>query len=184
MSKYRVAIVIGSLRKNSFSEKLGNVFAKTFSDEFEAKIVRVDGLDLYNPDLETDTPPEAWTVFRNEIKEADAVLFVTSEYNRTMPASLKNAIDVGSQPGPENVWNKKPGAVVSIGAGTIGGFGAAHHLRQAVVYLNMHLMQAPEAYIGNIYSLMDAEGNIVSEGTEEFIQMVTDSFEDWVKIFK
>ncbi len=184
MSKYKVAIVTGGLSEGSMSNKLGAIFNSKFSDEFEGKFVSVADLALYNPDLETDTPPEAWTVFRNEIKEADAVLFVTSEYNRTMPASLKNAIDVGSQPGPENVWNKKPGAVVSIGAGTIGGFGAAHHLRQAVVYLNMHLMQAPEAYIGNIYSLMDAEGNIVSEGTEEFIQMVTDSFEDWVKIFK
>ncbi len=183
MPKTKIAIVASSLRKDSYSEKLGNIFIEKFSDDFEAKLVSIKDLALYNPDLETDTPPAAWTIFRNEIKEADAVLFITSEYNRTMPAVLKNAIDVGSQPGPENVWNEKPGAVVSIGAGTIGGFGAAHHVRQSLVYLNVHMMQAPEAYIGGIYQAFDDEGKLVSKDTDDFISIVSDSFEKWIQKF-
>lgn len=181
MSKYKVAIVAGSLRKDSFSEKLGNVLTQMFSDDFEAELVSIDGLELYNPDLETDTPPVHWTEFRVAIKASDAVLFISPEYNRSMPAGLKNAIDVGSQPGPENVWNNMPGAVVSIGAGTIGGFGAAHHLRQSVVYLNMLLMQAPEAYVAGIHTIFDEDGNVIVESTQTFLQNVIDSFEAWVK---
>lgn len=181
MSKYKVAIVAGSLRKDSYSEKLGKVFINMFSDEFAAELVSIDDLALYNPDLETDDAPVRWSEFRESIKAADAVLFIAPEYNRSMPAALKNAIDVGSQPQAENVWFNKPGAVVSIGAGTIGGFGAAHHLRQTVVYLNMLLMQSPEAYVAGIHSVFDENGNVAVKSTQDFLQKVIDAFEAWVK---
>ena len=133
-----VAVVVGSLRKDSVSRKLAKAFAAV-TPGLKFNIVEIGDLPLFDQDLEP-TPPAPWVSFREEIAAADAVLFVTPEYNRSVPGALKNAIDVGSRPYGQSVWNGKPGAVISLSPGAIGGFGAHHHLRQSLVFLNVPLL--------------------------------------------
>src|ERR1700720_4149884 len=125
-------------------------------------------------------PPAEWTAFRDRIKAADAVLFVTPEYNRSVPSALKNAIDVGSRPYGKSAWSGKPGAVVSASPGAIGGFGANHHLRQSLVFLNVPAMAQPEAYIGGADKLFDADGKLVSEGILKFLHGFMLSYAAWI----
>lgn len=125
-------------------------------------------------------PPAEWTAFRGRIKSADAVLFVTPEHNRSVPAALKNALDIGSRPYGANAWNGKPGAVVSASPGQIGGFGANHHLRQSLVFLNVPAMAQPEAYIGSAHKLFDANGKLVNDGTRKILQGFMQAYAEWV----
>lgn len=143
------------------------------------QIVEIGQLALYNQDLD-EAPPQSWTSFREQIKSADAVLFVTPEYNRSVPGVLKNAIDVGSRPYPHNVWNGKPGAVLSLSPGAVGGFGANHHLRQSMVFLNVPMMQQPEAYIGRAADLFDDAGAMTNEGTRKFFESFITAFSAWI----
>jgi chromate reductase len=108
------------------------------------------------------------------------VLFVTPEYNRSMPGVLKNAIDIASRPYGKSAWNGKPAGVVSVSPGAIGGFGANHHLRQSLVFLNMPTLQQPEAYVGGAASHFDAEGNLAKEDTKVFLQKFLEAFADWI----
>jgi chromate reductase len=140
-------------------------------------------LPLYNEDLETASPPAQWTVFRQRVKAADAVLFVTPEYNRSVPAALKNALDVGSRPYGSSVWDRKPGAIVSASPGAIGAFGANHHLRQSLVFLNVPTMQQPEAYIGHVDKLFDEHGKLMNDGTGKFLREFMQAFANWVGRF-
>ena len=117
---------------------------------------------------------------RERISAADAVLFVTPEHNRSVPAALKNALDVGSRPYGKSAWNGKPGAVVSASPGTIGGFGANHHLRQSLVFLNMPTMSQPEAYIGGADKLIDSEGKLTNDGTRKFLMTFMQSYAAWI----
>src|SRR6202043_1707027 len=126
-------------------------------------------LPHFDQDLEA-TPPAEWVKFREQVKAADAVLFVTPEFNRSVPGALKNAVDVGSRPYGASVWNGKPGAVISVSPGGIGGFGANHHLRQSLVFLNVPAMQQPEAYIGNAATLFDASGALIDDSTRDFLK--------------
>jgi chromate reductase len=144
------------------------------------EIVEIGQLPLYNQDDDTATPPPTFTEFRSRIKEADGVLFCTPEYNRSVPAVLKNAIDVGSRPYGQSSWNGKPAGVVSVSPGAIGGFGANHHLRQSLVFLNMPCMQAPEAYVGGIANKVDAD-HVTDESTRAFLQTFIDAFATWVE---
>ena len=121
-----------------------------------------------------------FTQFRESLKKFDAVLFITPEYNRSVPAVLKNAIDVGSRPYGQSAWDGKPGAVMSVSPGAIGGFGANHHLRQSLVFLNVPIMAQPEAYIGSAANLFDEKGNLVNDSTREFITKFMQSFAAWV----
>ena len=146
----------------------------------ELKIAEISGLALYSQDLD-QSPPPAWVSFRSEIKAADAVLFVTPEYNRSVPGVLKNAIDVGSRPYGQSVWSGKPGAVMSVSPGAIGGFGANHHLRQSMVFLNVPMMQQPEAYVGGAANLFDDSGALTNEGTKKFFETFINSFSAWIK---
>jgi chromate reductase len=143
------------------------------------KILEIGELQMYNQDLD-ETPPAAWTKFRNQLNDFDGILFVTPEYNRSVPAVLKNAIDVGSRPYGKSSWNGKPAAVVSVSPGNIGGFGANHHLRQSLVFLNVPVMAQPEAYIGNAGDLFDKYGNLINESTLEFSQKFMLAFSEWV----
>jgi len=147
-------------------------------------IVEIGQLPLYNADLETAAPPAEWTAFRQRVKAADAVLFVTPEYNRSVPAALKNALDVGSRPYGSSVWDRKPGAVVSGSPGAIGGFGANHHLRQSLVFLNVPTMQQPEAYVGHVDKLFDQHGKLVSDGTGKFLHAFMKAFANWVETIR
>jgi len=180
----KIAILVGSLRKESFNRKMAKVLIKLSPDSLSLEIVEIGGLPLYNQDLD-DNPqavPAAWTEFRERIKKFDGVLFVTPEYNRSVPGVLKNAIDVGSRPYGKSVWNGKPGAVVSVSPGAIGGFGANHHLRQSLVFVNVPTMQQPEAYIGNAANLFDESGNLTNDSTREFLTKFMQAFAAWVTI--
>ncbi|MDE3142195.1 MAG: NAD(P)H-dependent oxidoreductase, partial [Pseudomonadota bacterium] len=134
-------------------------------------------------DLDSD-PPAPWRAFRERIKKADGAIFVTPEYNRSVPAVLKNAIDVGSRPYGHNVFDAKPAAVISVSPGAIGGFGANHHLRQSLVFLDVPTMAQPEAYLGGAGSLFDAHGHIANEATRGFMQKFLDAYTAWVALHR
>ncbi|OHB31391.1 MAG: ACP phosphodiesterase [Phenylobacterium sp. RIFCSPHIGHO2_01_FULL_69_31] len=173
-----VAVVVGSLRKDSVSRKLAKAFA-ALAPNLKFNIVEIGDLPHFDQDLESD-PPAQWVRFREQIAAADAVLFVTPEYNRSVPGVLKNAIDVGSRPYGSSVWNGKPGAVISVSPGAIGGFGANHHLRQSLVFLNVPLL-SQEAYVGNAFGLFDDAGELINEGTAEFLKSYGVQFAAWVE---
>jgi len=184
MSKSKdVVVLVGSLRKDSINRKVAKALMKLAPAELALDIVEIGDLPLYNEDLDTDTPPAAWVSFRERIARADAVLFVTPEYNRSVPAGLKNALDVGSRPPGKSAWNAKPGAVVSVSPGALAAFGANHHLRQSLVFLNIFAMQQPEAYIGGAGDLFNDKGELESERTEKYLQNFIDSFAAWTANF-
>lgn len=173
-----VAVILGSLRKDSVSRKLAKAFG-ALTPDLTFNIVEIGDLPHFDQDLESD-PPAQWVRFRKEIAAADAVLFVTPEYNRSVPGVLKNAIDVGSRPYGSSVWNGKPGAVISQSPGAIGGFGANHHLRQSLVFLNVPLL-SQEAYLGNSFALFDENGELINEGTAEFLRAYGAQFSAWIE---
>jgi chromate reductase, NAD(P)H dehydrogenase (quinone) len=179
-----VCVLVGSLRKASFNRKLAKALISLAPSSMKLDIVEIGQLPLYNEDLETDPPPAQWTAFRQLIKAADAVLFVTPEYNRSVPAGLKNALDVGSRPYGCSVWDRKPGAIVSGSPGAIGAFGANHHLRQSLVFLNVPAMQQPEVYVSHVDKLFDEVGNLVNEGTGKFLQQFMQTFAIWVETIR
>lgn len=173
----KVGIIVGSLRKESVTKLLAENVAPMFPESVETEFIKIEDLPLYNEDLDTeDNPHEAYTAFRNTMKDVDAVLFVTPEYNRTMPASIKNALDVGSRPYGQSIWDNKPAAIMSQSPSGLAGFGANHDIRQALVFLNMYPMQQPEAYIGDSYGLFDDSGKLNKEDTADFLQTVVDAF--------
>ncbi len=179
MSQVRnVAVIVGSIRKDSVSRKLAKAFA-ALTPELKFNLVEIADLPHFDQDLEA-APPAPWVRFREEIAAADAVLFVTPEYNRSVPGVLKNAIDVGSRPYGQSVWNGKPGAVISLSPGAIGGFGANHHLRQSLVFLNVPLL-SQEAYVGNAFALFDDQGELVNESTAEFLKAYGAQYGAWVE---
>jgi len=175
-----VAVIVGSLRKDSINRKLAQALQKMAPASLALDIVEIGNLPLYNQDDDA-SPPQAARDFKTRIQNADAVLFVTPEYNRSVPGALKNAIDTASRPYGQSAWDGKPGAVISVSPGAIGGFGANHHLRQSLVFLNVPVMQQPEAYIGNAGNLIDDSGNIASDSTRDFMQKFLQSFERWVE---
>jgi chromate reductase len=146
--------------------------------------VEIGQLPFFNQDLETGSSPAQWTAFRQRVKAADAVLFVTPEYNRSMPAVLKNALDVGSRPYGSSVWDRKPGAIVSCSPSAIGAFGANHHLRQSLVFLNVPTMQQPEAYVSHVDKLFDEHGKLGSDGTRNFLHQFMQAFANWVETIR
>ncbi|MCO4889179.1 NAD(P)H-dependent oxidoreductase [Cupriavidus sp. WGtm5] len=175
-----VVVLVGSLRKESYNRKLAKALIALAPAQLRPEIVEIGGLELYNQDLD-DKPTQAWTAFRDRIRRADAVLFVTPEYNRSVPAPLKNAIDVGSRPYGSSVWDSKPGAIISASPGAIGGFGANHHLRQSLVFLNIPILQQPEAYIGGVDKLFDEQGGIANESTKGFLGKFLTTFAAWIE---
>jgi chromate reductase, NAD(P)H dehydrogenase (quinone) len=179
-----VCVLVGSLRKASFNRILANALISLAPSSLKLDILEIGQLPLYNEDLDTAVPPAPWTAFRQHVKAADAVLFVTPEYNRSVPAVLKNALDVGSRPYGSSVWDRKPGAIVSGSPGAIGAFGANHHLRQSLVFLNVPTMQQPEAYIGHVDKLFDEHGNLVSDGTRKFLREAMQAFANWVETIR
>jgi chromate reductase len=179
MTTRTVAVLVGSLRKDSASRKLAEAFAGLAPANMKFEFVEIGDLPHFDQDLESD-PPAKWTAFRDRIRPADAVLFVTPEYNRSVPGVLKNAVDVGSRPYGQSVWNGKPGAVISVSPGAIGGFGANHHLRQSLVFLNVPLL-SQEAYVGNAFTLFDETGALVNESTADFLRGYAAAFADWIE---
>jgi chromate reductase, NAD(P)H dehydrogenase (quinone) len=182
MAVYDVAVIVGSLRKGSYNRMMAHALAALAPPSLKLEIVEIGALTLYNQDQDEDIdPPAAWTAFRERVRPADAVLFVTPEYNRSVPAPLKNAIDVGSRPYGKSVWDGKPAAIMSVSPGAIGAFGANHHLRQSLVFLNMPPLQQPEAYIGGAGNLFDAEGKLTNSGTADFLKKFMQAFAAWIE---
>jgi chromate reductase len=174
------AVLVGSLRKESLSRKLANALRGMAPASLALELVEIRDLPLYDEDLEASVPP-AWRAFRDRVRPMDALLFVTPEYNRSVPGVLKNAIDVGSRPYGQSVWNAKPGAVVSVSPGAMGAFGANHHLRQSLVFLNVPTLQQPEVYVGGAAQLFDAQGNVANEGTAKFLTGFLGAFAAWIE---
>lgn len=166
-----IGILVGSLRADSYNRKAAAAFAALLPADFTPVWLDIADLPLYNEDLDTATPPAAWRDFRAEIAPLAGVMFFTPEYNRSVPGGLKNALDVGSRPYGHNVWAGKPALVVSVSPGGIGGFGANHHLRQALTFLDMPTLQQPEAYIGNVANLLDEDDHFV-DGTSKYFQLI------------
>ena len=179
MKPKNIAVLVGSLRKESFNRKVAKTLVALAPESLQLEILEIGELPMYNQDLD-ETPPTAWTEFRNRLKLYDGVLFVTPEYNRSVPAVLKNAIDVGSRPYGKNVWDGKPGAVVTVSPGALGGFGANHRLRQSLVFLNVPAMAKPEAYIGGAAKLFDDRGNLTNDSTKDFLKKFMAEFDQWV----
>src|SRR5271170_6271740 len=165
----KIAVFVGSLRKGSYNRMTAKALAALAPAALRLEIVEIGQLPLYNQDGDDNgTPAPEWVALRDKVKAADALLFVTPEYNRSVPGVLKNAIDVGSRPYGQSVFSGKPAAVISVSPGAMGGFGANHHLRQSLVFLDMPALQQPEAYIGGAASLFDEAGEIAVPGTRDF----------------
>ena len=177
---YRIAIIVGSLREGSINRKVARSICALRNDNLNCSMVEIGDLPLYNQDLDGN-PPEQWTRFRQQVGAADGVLFCSPEYNRGIPGVLKNAIDVGSRPYGQSVFDKKPAAIVTASPGSIGGFGANHQIRQAGVFLNMPMMQQPEAYLGHVTDdNFDAEGKLKEGPLKGLIETLAHAFHDWV----
>ncbi len=179
MVSYDVAVIVGSIRKESTTRRLVNALAAIAPSSIALRIVEIKSLPFYSQDLESK-PTQAEIDFRNAVASADAVLFATPEYNRSIPGVLKNAVDIGSRPYGHSIWNGKPAAVMSVSPGALAAFGANHHLRQSLVFLNMPTLAQPEAYIGNAAALVDETGKITNKETREFLLAFLTQFATWI----
>lgn len=182
MSKKKIAVLVGSLRKESVNRKLANEVIKLTPDSLELELVEIGQLAHYNEDLD-ENPPVEWVEFRKKIGEADGYLFFTPEYNRTFSGVMKNALDVASRPYGQSKWNGKPGAIASSSMSAMAGEGANLALRHPMVFLNIYMMQQPEVYIGNSWELFDEQNNLKNEGTKKFLKSWIDAFAEWVYKF-
>jgi chromate reductase len=177
---YKIAIIVGSIRAGSLNRRVARSICALRNDNLDCSMIEIGDLPLYNQDLDSN-PPEQWARFRREVGAADGVLFVSPEYNRGIPGVLKNAIDVGSRPYGQSVFDKKPAAIVTASPGAIGGFGANHQIRQAGVFLNMPMMQQPEAYLGNVSDDSFDETGCLKEGPlKALVTTLAHAFHDWV----
>ncbi len=175
-----VAVLVGSLRKESFTRKVANALAEIAAPALKLEQVEIGALPLYNQDLDGASPPAEWQKFRDRVRGVDAVIFATPEYNRSVPGLLKNAIDVGSRPYGKSVWAGKPAAVVSVSPGAIGAFGANHHLRQMLVFLDLPALQPPEMYINGADKLFDRDGKLTSDAVRDLLGKFATAFERWI----
>jgi chromate reductase len=176
-----VAVLVGSLRADGFSSRLARALMELAPDRLKLRRVEIGELPLYNQDLD-ETPPRAWQDFRDAVRPAHAVLFVTPEYNRSVPAPMKNAIDVGSRPYGKSVFDRKPAAVASQSPGAMGGFGANHAIRQSLVFLNMPVLQQPEVYFARAGDQFDDKGELTNEDTKKFLATFMQAFADLIDL--
>lgn len=178
----KIGIIVGSLRKESFTKKVAQHVESLIPNKYETAFIDIGHLPFFNQDFEEDLgTPEEYKSFRHTIKELDAVLFATPEYNRSIPAVLKNALDAGSRPYGESVWDGKPAGIISVSPGAIAGFGANHHLRQVLTFLNMPVVQQPEVYIGSVHELLDGSGKISNQDTVQFLQSFVNVFDELIE---
>jgi len=180
MQDKTIGVLVGSLRRDSFTKKVAHYLGATLADQFDVVFIDISDLPIYNEDLDNGkSVPASWQRLRDQVGALDGVLFVTPEYNRSVPAVLKNALDVASRPGGANQWSGKPGAVVSVSPGSVGGFGANHHLRQSATCVNLLMMQQPEAYVGGIARAVAADG-VADQGVQGFLDGIAEAFANWV----
>ncbi len=179
MNKYKIAVIVGSLRKDSFNRKLANAIVKLAPSEFMFRQVRIDDLPLYNQDDDMDQA-ESVKRLKNEIKDVQGLLFVTPEYNRSIPGVLKNAIDNASRPYGDNAWAGKPAGILGVSIGVIGTSMAQQHLRNVLAFLDVPTLAQPEAFIHAKDGLFDESGNIGVD-SKQFLQTWMDRYVAWVK---
>jgi chromate reductase len=183
-SKKIIGLFAGSLRKDAFSKKTARYLASKMPAGFEARLIGLEDLTFYNPDLDGGArTPRAWTDFRKAVSALDGFIFVTPEYNRSLTPALKNALDIASRPAGQNLWSGKPGAVISVSTGRLGAFGANHHLRQSMMFLNIYVMQQPEAYLSEAEASFDSDGGVTDAGTAKFLDGFITAFAGWVGKF-
>lgn len=179
MSETNVAVIVGSLRKGSLNRMTAHALAGLAPDGMHLHPIEIGSLPLYDQDMDI-APPQTWQDFRAAIRGSDALLFVTPEYNRSIPGALKNAIDVGSRPYGHSVWAGKPAAIASVSPSAMGGFGANHHLRQCMVFLDVPVMPQPEAYVGQAAGLFGPDGELQNDSTREFLRKFMQAFAAWI----
>jgi len=181
MSAPKIAVLVGSLRKDSVTRKVVRAI-EPFAPGLSFTELELGHLPLYNQDLEVEPPPEAWAAFRAQLNESAGYLFATPEYNRSIPGGLKNAIDIASRPYGKSAFGAgRPGAVVSVSPGAMGGFGANHQVRQSVVSLDLVMLQRPEMYVNNALTLFDASGALVDEAAKRLFHNFGTAFTAWVQ---
>jgi chromate reductase, NAD(P)H dehydrogenase (quinone) len=181
MPARRVAVLVGSLRKDAYSLQVAEALRALAPPTLHFERVEIGSLPFYNHDLETDHPPPQWVEFRNAVRAADAILFVTPEYNRGVPAPLKNAVDVGSRPMGKSVWDGKPYGIVSSSPGPIGGFGANHQLRQNLSYFGMALLHQPEMYLSGVNKIVAPGGAVTDDKARELFTKYLAAFAGWIE---
>ncbi len=175
-SKRKIAVLVGSLRKDSFSRKVARAIAAELPEGYTTEEIDISKVGFYDQDLDTDSPPASWAELRAAIKSADGVLFVTPEYNRSVPGVLKNAIDIASRPYGKAAFAGKPAAVVSVTPGGLGAFGANHHLRQSLTFLNMPVVQQPEMYLSGVGGWFDESGKLTKDDTRALFKTFGEVF--------
>lgn len=180
----KIGVIVGSVRKESYNKKIANYLVSLSTDEFVLEIIDISNLQMYNQDYDDGkVSPLEWVSFREIIRGMDGFIFVTPEYNRSLPPVLKNALDIASRPYGQNVWDGKPGAIISVSTGRLGGFGANHHLRQVATFLNISMMAQPECYLGDVGTFLDNQGHITNEAIKEMLATFLKSFQDWTQNF-
>lgn len=179
MSQYQIAVVVGSLRKDSFNKKLANALVKLGPAEFTFKQLQIGDLPLYNQDDDANQA-EAVKRLKAEISASQGLIFVTPEYNRSVPGVLKNAIDHASRPYGQNAWAGKPAGVIGASVGSIGSALAQQHLRNMLAYLDVPAMGQPEAFIHAKEGLFESDGSI-GAGSKEFLQNWMNQYVAWVR---
>ncbi|MDX2274887.1 MAG: NAD(P)H-dependent oxidoreductase [Hyphomonadaceae bacterium] len=173
-----VAVIVGSLRKDSVNRRFAEALAKLAQPNLNLRMVEIGDLPLYNQDLEGALPASV-VRFKSEIEAADAVLFVTPEFNRTFPASIKNAIEWGSRPWGKSSWPNKPAAIVGATLGTVGTAAAQFQLRSVLTHIGLHVLNDPEIYL-NFREETLANGEIADEGFKAMLRGWVDKFSDWI----
>ncbi|MBS1718549.1 MAG: NAD(P)H-dependent oxidoreductase [Armatimonadetes bacterium] len=181
MPDRNVAVIVGSLRKNSYSQMVADALIALAPKGLKFEFLEIGNLPFYNPDLEAEKTPKEWVAFRAQISKADAFLVVTPEYNRSIPGVLKNALDIGTRPYGHNGWTGKPAGIVSSSPGGIGGFGANHHLRQVMVGCGIKAMATPDVYLGGVGALFNESGELINDKTREFLTKFMAAFGDWIE---
>lgn len=180
MNKMKVLTLVGGISRESINKKLFSAIRELELSDFEFVTFDITKLPYFSQDLEMD-PPDQVTTYKELIRESNAVLFITPEYNRSLPGVLKNAIDWGSRPYGMNLWEKKPAAILGASVGNIGTFGAQHHLRQVLAYLDMYTLGQPEFYF-NATGAFDEEGRLTNPKTEHLLMKFFDAFTDLIKL--
>jgi chromate reductase, NAD(P)H dehydrogenase (quinone) len=179
VSNRKIAVVVGSMRKDSFNRMLARAVIKLAPKDFDCELIRIDDLPVYNQDLDP-TPPEPVVRLKGQIAAADGLLFVTPEHNRSLPAALKNALDWASRPYGRNVWAGKPAGVMGTSPGAVGTACAQQHLRNVLAYLDVPVLGQPEVFIQFTQGLVDADVNIANDGTRKFLQGFMDRYAAFV----
>lgn len=179
MAPNDVVVIIGSLRQGSHTRRLVQALQDIAPGSMRLDIVEIGHLPLFNPDLEA-APPAEWTGFQGRIRQSGAVLFATPEHNRSIPAALKNAIDIGSRPPGKNAWAGKAAAILTTSSGSLGGFGANHHLRQCLMHLDLAILAQPEVYLGTVDKLITEQGQFAGDSTRALCARFLTAFEAWI----